>query len=629
MCGIAGIYFFDGQGPSGLGLIQRMMELAAHRGPDQTGCFEESGSLLGHLRLSIIDLSESGRQPMFYRDRYVLVYNGEIYNYLPLRRELEALGHVFVSQSDSEVLLAAYAQWGPDCQTRLAGMWAFLLYDRRQQTLFVSRDRFGIKPLYYWVSPEGFVALGSEIKQFTGLPGWHPRVNAQRLYDYLNWNLTDHDEQTLFAGVHQLPPGACLTLARPLAPGARLPLRQWYILRPQAFTGDRPTAVKAFGELFGETVREHLQADVPVGSCLSGGLDSSSIVCMIQQLRSQQATPGAQHSFSAVFPGSVLDESGYIEAVVAHCGVTGHQTLCQSELMPELLPRLIWHQDQPTGSASVYVQWQVFALAAAAGIKVMLDGQGADEVLGGYHHYLAHLLTGSLISGDLPAYLALSRSVQGLYGYSSRQTLQWSLNLLLPDWLRQPLRRRLGHAGLEPDWLDSSRFGIVPADPYQALTAAAGDSTAASRIDLCHTRLPMLLHWEDRNSMAHGIEARVPFLDHRLVEFALGLPAEIRLHQGLSKYVLREAMAPLLPDAVNQRRDKLGFEPPEADWLRQLPAAWLRGCIETAYQRGNGLLRPAMRAQAEAMIKGEKPYNSLLWRWLNLGLWLERYDLAL
>ncbi|PKL77176.1 MAG: asparagine synthase (glutamine-hydrolyzing) [Candidatus Melainabacteria bacterium HGW-Melainabacteria-1] len=626
MCGIAGIFHFapvSDQDGKQLAALLAMMNAVAHRGPDQDGIFADEGCLLGHRRLSILDLSESGRQPMVYADRYVLVYNGEIYNYLDLRRQLTAAGYHFLSDSDSEVLLAAFAHWGPDCQQYLSGMWAFLIYDRQNRSLFVSRDRFGIKPLYYWISPAGLVAFASEIKQFTVLPGWQAKANPQRLYDYLAWNLIDHTDETLFNGVFQLPGGSCVTLSRPdLSLSGRLSPKIWYRPEPQAFDGDRLAATAQFQSLFEKAISEHLQADVPVGSCLSGGLDSSAIVCMIHHLRKIER----QLTFSAIFPGTTLDESTYIQAVVKKCSLEGHTTLGRPEELIDVLPRLIWHQDEPTGSASVYVQWQVFALAAEHGVKVMLDGQGADEVLGGYHYFIARLLTQTLQAGRFGDYLTLQRSVQAFYGYKLWQILRWSLNLLLPEWLRQPLRRHLGLASARPAWLAGERFGIVPGDPKRPFEKDARNLKELSQSEVAHTRLPMLLHREDRNAMAHSIEARVPFLDHHLVEFLLGLPDEIRLHQGQTKHVLREAMQPLLPEIINQRRDKLGFEPPEASWMRQLPAAWLQKQVVSAYEQSSGLLEPSVIKTCDQIIHQERPYDNLLWRVINLGLWMENFS---
>ncbi len=376
---------------------------------------------LGHRRLSILDLSPLGHQPMCTQDgRYWIVFNGEVYNYIELRSELEKLGHTFISRTDTEVILAAYAQWGEGCLSRFNGMWAFAIYDCKARTLFLARDRFGVKPLYYWTSPDGFFAFASEIKQFTVLPGWQAKLNGQRTYDYLVFGITDHTEETMFSGVFQLRPGHCVTLAvddgSVVSPGKSLSTRAWYELRPRPFAGSFDDAAREFRDLFEQSISLRLRADVPVGSCLSGGLDSSSIVCVLNEFLRKQGVQSLQKTFSACSDVDRFDERKWIDLVVGKTGVDAHYVYPALDRLFEESPAITWHQDEPFGSTSIYAQWCVFRLAAQNGVKVMLDGQGADEQLCGYHIYFGPHLASQLKRMRLGELLSDFSSLQRIHG---------------------------------------------------------------------------------------------------------------------------------------------------------------------------------------------------------------------
>jgi asparagine synthase (glutamine-hydrolysing) len=612
-----------------------------------TGC-ESSGTqsddrdlairvVLGHRRLSIIDLSSTGHQPMCTRDRACwIVYNGEIYNYLELREELRALGHAFETESDTEVILAAYRQWGAACLSRFNGMFAFVLFDRGRDTLFAARDRFGVKPLYYWVSPEGLLAFASEIKQFTVLPGWRPRVNGQRAYDFLNWALLDHTDETLFEGVFQLRGGEMveLELAKlseiPPAPGARLPVRRWYELRPQDFAGTFADAARRFRELLADSIRLRLRADVPVGSCLSGGLDSSSIVCVLNELLRERGADALQETFSACAEVARFDESRFIEAVTRHASVASHRVFPDADGLFASLDRITWHQDEPFGSTSIYAQWRVFELAAQHHVKVMLDGQGADELLAGYHNYFgAHY--GALLRSL--RWLSLWREMRAaarLHRYSATWALKQTLNNILPELVRQPLRRLAGKPGANVSWIHLDRLGADPRDPYLDHGAAKAPSVQAmSRAQILHTSLPMLLHWEDRDSMAHSVEARLPFLDYRLVEFVLGLPDNFKIRNGTTKRLLREALRGTLPETVRQRMDKMGFVTPEEVWLRETHPERFRAALRQAVEASRGILDRRIEDMLERTIAGRRPFDVSIWRAISFGNWMKVFDVRL
>src|SRR5665213_3377566 len=576
------------------------IDLVAHRGPDGRGwqVFDSAAGLvaLGHRRLSIIDLSEAAAQPMSYDDgRYWVVYNGEIYNYIELRRELEGAGHHFHTQSDTEVLLAAYAEWGEAALDRLVGMFALVIWDKAAQVAFAARDRFGVKPLYLFATASG-VAFASEIKQLIGLPGFTARLNIPRVYDFLSAGIMDHTGETLFAGLGQLRGGECVRLdLQRWHPGNALPVRRWYgILESGRLAINEYEAGERFRALLTEAVHLHLRSDVPVGSCLSGGLDSSAIVCLMARELDAEGSGARVNSVSACYDIKAVDERPFMESVVEESGSIPHWCYPRVEDAFAEAERITWHQDEPYGSTSIFAQWSVFAEARRAGIKVMLDGQGADEQLAGYH-------------GGFPYY------------YRS-------------------LIRRCRFAALARTMIERRRWHGVTLDG-EALRSHLGRSafdTARESIDrppikdigdLCavmtqSSNLAMLLHWEDRNSMAHSIEARVPFLDHRLVELSIALGDQHKMVGGDTKRVLRRAMAGILPEAVRNRRDKLGFATPEESWFRGSLREAVFGGIEETLAYFPGLLNAAgVRARAADMLDGRRDLDFSLWRIVNLGIW--------
>jgi asparagine synthase (glutamine-hydrolysing) len=672
MCGIGALY--NPRGAISPEALDRMQAAVRHRGPDDEGVvwfqgqhwtpsasggadtpesvysarlayspvrtngkLNEASLALIHRRLSIVDLAPTGHQPMCTPDLLCwIVYNGEIYNYLELREELRALNHAFHTHSDTEVILAAYQQWGAGCLSRLNGMFAFVLFDRGKRHLFAARDRFGVKPLYYWVSPEGLVAFASEIKQFGVLPGWRARINGQRAYDFVNWGVSDHTDETLFDGVFQLRGGEALELDvgddRPFAPrpGARLPTYRWYELKPRAFSGSFEDAGRELRQLLTDSVRLRLRADVPVGSCLSGGLDSSSIVTVMNGLLHEQDARALQKTFSACSDVKRFDEREYIDEVVGHTGTDAHYVYPGVDDLFESLDEITWHQDEPFGSTSIFAQWHVFRLAAEANVKVMLDGQGADELLAGYHNYFAARF-GSLFRGG--HWAALWRELVATrrrHGYSPAWGLQQALNNVLPEFLRQPLRGLAGRSAINTPYLDLARLGADPRDPFLDAGAAKARSVQEmSRSQLTATALPRLLHWEDRDSMAHSIEARVPFLDYRLVEFALGLPDEHKISVGETKRVLRHAMSGLLPERVRIRVDKLGFVTPEEEWVRQARPDSFRAALRAAIEASHSIIPPDATGLLERIIEGRQTYDFLVWRLISFGSWMRRFDVHL
>lgn len=664
MCGIAALI-----GRAGTNVaphIRTMCDLIRHRGPDDEGfallglpdgsrffggpdtpadCygaalpFAPSAPLiceaalapiaLGHRRLSILDLSPAGHQPMCDDSRrQVVVYNGEIYNHVEMKAELEKLGHAFRSHSDTEVLLAAWRQWGPECLNRFNGMFAFVIVDLERRRLFAARDRFGVKPLYWWVSPEGFTAFASEIKQFTVLPGWRARINPGRVYDYLNWGASDHGTETLFQGVRQLAGGEFL-LCNLDDMGPAMEARRWYELSPERVDLPFEDAALRFREIFHDAVRLRLRADVPIGTALSGGLDSSSIVCTVNRLLRMEHAQALQNTFTACSHDPRFDERPFVEEVARQTSVATHYTFLELPDLFRELDTLVWHHDEPFLSTSVFAEWRVFDLVQRSGVKVTLDGHGADELLAGYHGFFGARLGGLLKRGDVSGLITEMGAMHARFGYSHAHLLLRMLDTLLPETLRQPLRRLSGKAATGVSWLDTARLGVTETDPFLATGSKAAGIKGMSRGQILHTSLPVQLHWADRDSMAHSVESRVPFLDYRLVEFALGCPDEFKVHLGITKRILRQGMSDRLPQKIAQRVDKMGFVTPEAAWVREQAPEQFRREVARALDASQGILTPAVLPAAEAIIAGGKPYDNTLWRWICFGRWMERHSLTL
>lgn len=578
----------------------------------------------GHRRLAILDVSPYGHQPMCYGEENLwITYNGEIYNYIELRKELESLGYAFLSHSDTEVILAAYAEWGADCLNRLNGMWAFAIYDRKDNSVFLARDRFGVKPLYHWTSPDGVFYFGSEIKQFTVLPQWRATINAQRSYDFLIWGLCDHTAETMFDGVHQIRPGhyALINVG-----DLKVNPVQWYTLQSLESTKTDDEFAQEFRRLLDDSVRLRLRADVPVGSCLSGGLDSSSLVCL---MNNQLGKGSCQKTFSATAEVEKYNELKWIDAVVNETGVEAHYVHPSLENLFDLSERITWHQDEPFGSTSIYAQWSVFELASKNDVTVMLDGQGADEQLGGYHGFFAPLLYGLLKSGKWGTLVQEIRSIKRLHGYSERRSIENILNMMLPECIKTPLRRIVGRSHKAPSWLDVAKLGAQTIDPHHDLGSYTDSIRSLSHTQLTSSNLQGLLHWEDRNSMAHSLESRVPFLDYRLVEFSLSLPDKYKISNGITKVILREAMSGILPDKIRDRVDKLGFATPEEVWIRENGAETFKQKLKESIDTMDGIIKPDALTYFDDVVAGRKPFNFTIWRIINFAQWVRIFNVDL
>ncbi len=612
-----------------------------HRGPDDFGrrSFKTAAGTLemANWRLSILGRSSSGHQPMSYAEgRYWIVFNGEIYNYLELREQLQQHGYRFRTDTDTEVILAAYAHFGESCLERFNGMFAFCLWDDRLRRLFVARDRFGEKPLYYLNSQDG-LAFASEIKQFAGLPFFSAKLNVQEAYEFLTYGFIDHNHDTLFHDVRQLRGGECTSISMDSwEPGRELVKRQWYSLSVQGeFRGTLEEAANRYGELLADSTRLRLRADVSVGSCLSGGLDSSSIVSTVSRIREESTLGKVQETFSSCFDDPECDERVYMHEVEEKSRAKAHYVFPRQEDLFGALDRLVWHHDAPLGTTSVFAQWELFREARRSGVVVMLDGQGGDEQLASYMQFFNPHVRSLLRRRGLGAALREGRQLENSMGWGPAKFLLGLLRGWCPIGLQRVLRQSLGMSHLVPQWLrkcELRQLGVELTRPLELIRRMNGarDVSTLSALMITKSPLPMLLHWEDRNSMAHSVEARVPFLDHRLVEFALSLPSEFKIRNGATKVVLREAMTGIVPDKIRERRDKIGFATPEERWVKHDLREYFRDGLREACRRYSSLFdSQALDLELQEMLAGRRRFSNAFWRVVSFGAWGRVFGVAL
>ena len=626
MCGFVGFLALSADASPSHEWITSLIDTIAHRGPDDDGVLIDGRVGLGFRRLSILDLSPAGHQPMTSADGTLsMVFNGEIYNYLELRAELQSLGHRFTSTGDTEVLLASYAQWGPRCVDRLVGMYAFCVLDRRASRLFLARDRFGIKPLYVVTHPRG-ILFASEIKAIRRSGLWRGALNMARFAQFLSLGRTElvpDDADTYLEGVQQILPGhSCIVRFD----GARTDECYWEPTTSPQVHDDDPVA--GFLARFDDAMRLHLRSDVPVGVMLSGGMDSVSIACTMADLSRAAGTGQALHAFS--FASERFDETEQLDDTIARTGVTMHRL---PELQPDdfwsKLRTLMWFHDEPVHALSVLMGFELYGLAAANGIRVVLSGQGADETIGGYEYLFDHMLVSEALRGRLPTVLEQARIVAGSRGKPVREVLGRVARMArahvlsgLPAYRAAAARRRLeegrGREYLAPEF--RALASPVRELPGQTLAAALVRSTRQSP-------LPHYLRAEDRNSMAHSVESRVPFLDHRLAEYAMRLPAHWQMSDGWNKRVQRDAMRGRIPDSVRLRRQKFGFPTPAQDWFSGPLAAGMRDIVRGGPAMRSGWFdQAALQRAVEQQIRGEADVHNVLVNVAQLDSWLAWHE---
>lgn len=597
--------------------IEKLTEIIKHRGPDDGGCFFGEHFAFGHRRLSIIDPSDNGHQPMLWDNKYVIVYNGEVYNYQELKKELISHGYIFRTETDTEVILVAYDHWGMNCVDHFNGMWSFAIYDMEKFIIFCSRDRFGVKPFYYYNSQDKFV-FGSEIKQFTTLPGWSAKANRHRLSDFLLLEIFDHTDETLFEGVYQLQGGHNLVYDLKTKT-----YRVYKYYTAGQYSGEHKYTFAQTSEqlqkLFFDSVRLRLRADVKLGSCLSGGLDSSSIVCVANRLLREGTLKFEQETVSSCFMNKRYDEQEYIDSVIESKGLIGHKVFPDLEQLIQSLDQITWFQDEPFGSTSIFAQWNVFKVAKEHRIRVMLDGQGADEQLAGYDGFYGVFLYELFKKLQWKKLFKEMRALNRLYGYSVLKIIVSTFKWLLPGSIMAFLKLHIFKRG--PFCWIKSQESCYKESLKRSYLFRAKSVREYSLNQMLVTSLPKLLHYEDRDSMAHSVESRVPFLDYRLVELILDIPSTFKIHEGITKYIMREAMKDDLPEKVKNRRDKMGFVTPEEEWIRSNKDFFKKEIAEACDLLHEMVEKDKVLEWYEKIVNSQGKIDFTIWRLISISRW--------
>lgn len=657
MCGIAGIY--SPEGKVEMSWIRRMTDTLAQRGPDDEGflaantyaneiqhltgskseckgqrieAFEKTANLfLGHKRLSILDTSPLGHQPMSNKDKKIwIVHNGEIYNYLELREELKTLGYDFSTNTDTEVLLAAYEEWHAECLKRFNGMWSFVIYDTRENVLFGARDRFGVKPFYYYIDKHYF-AFASEIKALIKLPFFKKEINPEAVFDYLVLNLYEHKPEGFFKGIYELQPS--FAFYYDLDTNSMEKWRYYSLNYTDEWEKFDEQKLKQYTtstkELLFNAVSLRLRSDVPVGTCLSGGIDSSTIVCFINRMleKSEIDQVGEkQKVFTASYDGGPIDESKWAKIVVEETKASWFRTFPNADQFMEDLEDLVYTQDIPFGSTSIYAQYRVMKLAKENGVKVLLDGQGGDELFTGYQFYY-----GIFFIEMLKAF-AVGRLTRELRCLKNSPINMRSLLVSLAKILSKKLttnslkeaifrlkKKEMNY--LNTDFFEGNRHRLTMTNDMVSTSLNQMLNEYISRLSL-----KPLLRYEDRNSMRFSIEARTPFADDiHLIEHIFQIPSVYKIYCGWSKYLLRTATKGVLPEAIRLRKDKIGFATPEYSWLNEMKEVFKNYVTDEMSEFINV---KKMQQDWDKLTQSQVQVGiTNLWRFINLSIWRKVYAL--
>ena len=568
MCGIAGILQIDSNSYTKEN-VKRMTDALSHRGPDGEGFWQNNSTkvLFGHRRLSILDLSDAAAQPFHYLDRYTALHNGEIYNYIELREELKKKGYQFRTQTDTEVLVAAYDCWKEDCLEQFDGMFAFAIWDEKEKEFFAARDRFGEKPFYYiYDAGKRTLLFASEIKAFWSI-GLGKGFNKKMLFNFLTIGYTDNPTQpdeTFYDDVKKLPAASFLKIT--IQSDIFIEIEKYWDIdvEEQEDNISDDDAIAKFNELFKTSIKRRLRSDVPLGTSLSGGLDSSSIAATITKY---QISNIKLQTFSAIFPGFEKNEEKYIDEVADHFSLRSFKTAVSDKEIPDLFERIVQQQDEPFGSAGTLPQYKVFELAKQNNVKVLLDGQGADEILAGYHKYYKWYWQELFRKRKLISSGELEKAKE--IGVNEKFEFKNIIASLFPDFASVVLERQYLLHALKQEDLSKEFVRLKSKEAYYA-TPTIFTLNGVLYFNTCMHGLEELLRYADRNSMAHGREVRLPFLSHELVEFLFVLPSHFKIREGWTKWSLRKAMEKTLPSAITWRPNKIGLEPPQRSWM-QLP----------------------------------------------------------
>ncbi len=620
MCGIFTAYNLKG-------VTSKALEIVNHRGPDYQDLVRVDDLYLGHTRLAIIDLDKRANQPLKDEsERYWIVFNGEIYNYLELKEELKSLGQRFRTSSDTEVLLKSYIQWGKDCLDKLNGMFSFVIYDKQEKTVFMARDRFGIKPLYIYQKEPGSFAVASEIKQFTVLPGFKAEANLPRVIDFISWRLVNHTHQTLFKNVYQLSGGEYIELK--LGKERIEPMKEkkeWYSYKRlrdlPALEVSEERAYRQFRELLKDSVRLRLRADTPISVCLSGGLDSSSISCLIDSLENR-----GQNLFSACNHNQRFDEFKYAKSVIDRVKTQNfHKVFLEKESIFERIRKDIWYNDEPVVTIGVKARSNLCREIHKEGFKVTISGEGGDEVLGVYGNYapfIAELAKKGKIKHAFSELWAIGKIRSKNLFFRFAKMAKVMLDAISGSWDNNQFvdiykGKKGNHEERNPRYRIKKEKGLKSGRKLRDFNILL----------LKFTSLPMLLQYEDRTSMNYSVEGRVPYLDHRVVEFVMRLPLEYKIKKGKIKNVLRESMKDLLPPEIYNRDSKMGFAVPQNPWAEEDLRESFRMRVLRAARRHSIFDEKEIK---KLLDKDKSPRTvSLFWRIIFFDMWAEQYKIKL
>jgi asparagine synthase (glutamine-hydrolysing) len=604
MCGIAGIISKNRQLVS-RERIRSATNCLRHRGPEAESVWisEEENIAFGHLRLSIIDLSNEAAQPMQYLKRYCIIHNGELYNYIEIREELLKKGYQFHSQSDTEVIIAAYDAWGTGCLQKFDGMFAFAIWDEKEKKLFAARDRFGEKPFLFFFDEEQLL-FASEMKSLWSM-GVNKEVNQAMLYNFLTIGYTSNPsdpQETFYQNIHKLPAASFLTYS---FAENQLQIEKYWQVYPEVKTISQEDAIEQFRHLFSQSIKRRLRSDVGIGTSLSGGLDSSTVVAFCDQ---QLSNHYSHKCFTASFKGFENDELPYAEKIAKQFGLEHHVIEFNENEVVDLMNKVMHHQEEPIGSASILAQYKVFHSARQNGVTVLLDGQGADEVLAGYHKYYKwywqELYRNKKLKKNRESNAAYELGVRESFGLKNK------IAALYPEFAAGILQTRKSkkafhHPDLDREFAFSNKQNFYYATPTDfSLNGALYYNTFVNGLE-------ELLRFADRNSMAHAVETRLPFLDHALVEFLFSLPPDLKIHNGWTKWLLRKSVENILPKEIVWRKDKVGFEPPQKKWMED-------ETVQSNIMEAKKNLVQQHILKPSALTKKLKPHNAYAangWDW--------------
>ena len=627
MCGICGIYHYDEARGVDEGALRRMAKSIEHRGPDDAGFLFDKNLGLGHLRLSIIDLSEAAHQPMTDESgRYHIIYNGEIYNYLELRQQLAGKGCKFFSNSDTEVILRLFMDDGPEAVKKLNGMFAFVIWDKVEHRLFAARDRLGIKPFYFYQDAGSF-AFASEIKALFQSGVVKPELNPDGLVEYLTFQLCLEDK-TLFKAIRKLEPGCWMSVES----NGQARIQKYWALDFKVDTDHTPKYFEfKLMRLLEDAVRIQLRADVPVGAHLSGGLDSSTVTCLAASLLDAPI-----HTFSGGFKdGEKYDETRYARMAAQQAGSIHHEVYPDERQFVDEMPGLMRAMDEPAAGPGLFPQLMVSRLAKK-NVKVVLGGQGADEVFGGYTRYLVAYLEECIRGGILGTqedekyvvrFDTILPNLTQLQGYEPMLRDFWKEGLFGSQDKRyfRLIDRGAGLRGLLSPGLAEATPGYDPFSAFADVFNSGGLQSyinKMTRFDIL-TLLPALLQVEDRTSMAVSLESRVPLLDHRIVELAASMPPKVKFEGGRSKHIFRKVVSHLLPSGVVERTDKMGFPVPLSEWYRRDPVrGFVRETLTGKAARQRGWFDPQ---KVMPLLETERAFGRSVWGLLCIELWAQAF----